>query len=89
MVNTSGKGGRPAGSFKPKIEEFMFGYSKGQLDMAKDIYQATFYLITDTKSREMKKMRDLLLEEITRAEKQYRKDLVNVRAEQGYQLRNR
>lgn len=89
MANTSGKGGRPAGSFKPKVEEFMFGYSKGQLDMAKDIYQATFYLITDTKSREMKKMRDLLLEEITRAEKQYRKDLVNVRAEQGYQLRNR
>jgi hypothetical protein len=34
-------------------------------------------------------MRDLLLDEITRTEKQYRKDLVNVRAEQGYQLRNK
>lgn len=84
-----GTGGRPAGSFKPKINEFMFGYSKGQLDMVKDIYQATFYLFVDSKSKEMRKMRDLLLEEITRTEKQYRKDLVNVRAEQGYQLRNK
>lgn len=84
-----GSGGRPVGSTKPKIEEFMFGYSKGQLDMVKSIYQATFYLINDSKSREMRKMRDLLLDEITRTEKQYRKDLVNVRAEQGYQLRNK
>lgn len=84
-----GAGGRPVGSVKPKINEFMFGYSKGQLDMVKSIYQATFYLTNDSKSREMRKMRDLLLDEITRTEKQYRKDLVNVRAEQGYQIRNK
>ena len=84
-----GAGGRPVGSVKPKINEFMFGYSKGQLDMVKSIYQATFYLINDSKSREMRKLRDLLLDEITRTEKQYRKDLVNVRAEQGYQIRNK
>ena len=84
-----GAGGRPVGSVKPKINEFMFGYSKGQLDMVKSIYQAPFYLINDSKRREMRKMRDLLLDEITRTEKQYRKDLVNVRAEQGYQIRNK
>ena len=84
-----GAGGRPVGSVKPKINEFMFGYSKGQLDMVKSIYQPTRYLINDSKSREMRKMRDLLLDEITRTEKQYRKDLVNVRAEQGYQIRNK